>query len=240
MKRFFAVILILVFCFSFAACGSKKDSKGTAESTTKTTTTAKEAETETTTEAPTTTTTTEAVKKTKLPEKVKIVYNTYVPGENTGWINEITVIGDDMLKMDVTTRGQDMTPQGNYAWHYFKSKGDGKWDDYYTNGKEAWRLYRENIGDGNTNPFLLPAGMIKAEDTRYKDNATDQHETVNITGLGDLDTIILTGVESGGGGKLWYSEKLHMYVKGESDNGNSWKIVSYDTTISDFGMEMPK
>lgn len=243
MKRFFAVILILVFCFSFAACGSKKDSKGAAESTTKASTTEKETEAETT-EAPTTTTTEKKSAADNyyidaLPKNVKIVYETYVPFQNNGYVSEITKIGNDLLKMDVSTTGKEMARANNYAWHFYKYKGDGKWDDYYTNGKEDWRLYRENIGDGNTNPMLL-TNLIKDDDTRYKDKATDTHETLSISGLGDVDTVILDKLDQNGKGKMWYCEKIHMYVKTDPENdGNRFTMTVYDTSVTEFGMDVP-
>ena len=175
-----------------------------------------------------------------LPKNVLIVYETYIPFQNNGYINKYIKIGNDLLKEDVSTTGKDMTPANNYAWHYYKYKGDGLWDDYYTNGKEDWRLYREDIGADNTNPLLL-TGIIQDDDTRYIDKATDTHEKITIEGLGEVDTIILDKLDQNGKGKMWYCEKIHMYVKTDpEDDGNRFTMTVYDTSVTDLGMEVPK
>ncbi|MBO4445947.1 MAG: hypothetical protein IKT04_05075 [Clostridia bacterium] len=248
-KKIIVILLAVLMCLTLVACGDKK--KGAESSKNVTTTKAStEVEADETDEPEATENQVSAeIEETSpadnyyldaLPKNVKIVYETYIPFQNNGYVNEYIKIGNDLLKMDVSTTGKDMTRANNYAWHYYKYKGDGLWDDYYTNGKEDWRLYREDIGADNTNPLLL-TGIIQDDDTRYIDKATDTHEKITIEGLGEVDTVILDKLDQNGKGKMWYCEKIHMYVKTDPENdGNRFTMTVYDTSVKDFGMEVPK
>ncbi|MBR6033739.1 MAG: hypothetical protein IKP28_03250 [Clostridia bacterium] len=176
--------------------------------------------------------------KLDMPENVKIHYEHYMPETDQGWIIEVIKIGNNAFRTDVTTHGKDMTPYSNYAYHYYKYKGNGKWNDYYSTNSKPWTLYREDI-DLEAVDAMVNVALRKVE---LPENAkTIGHETLHVDGLGDIDTDIITITDkTNTTTTINYYKKIGLYVKSIEDKHNTtFTIKEYDTSVKSFERSIP-
>lgn len=122
----------------------------------------------------------------------------------------------------------------NY-YFYYEYKGDYKWDSYVHHLDTGWK---EHYFHGNYPSSPQTFGM--GRQYVIQEDYTDQHETIHIDGVGDVDTVIGTLVDYNGSEyTVYYSEQLGFNVKIEN-TVQAWYLTKYDTSVgSGFPHELP-
>ncbi len=175
-----------------------------------------------------------------MPENVRIyAFQDYGPNDNyTGAYFDVIKIGNDALRIQVSTAGKNRTVQNNRGYHYFKYKGNNTWDLYYKNDSKDWYLYTPDVTENQFN------GMINLS---YAPNnaklvANQEHETLHVDGIGDVDTVHLV-IEDGSPDRLidaWYSPELKKNMKVYTQYTQTGsEILTYDTSVTSFGIAVP-
>ena len=120
----------------------------------------------------------------------------------------------------ITTPENDGITNEYYYYHY---KGDYKWNSYCyfsTIGWDSWYFHGNYPSSPQIYCFGKPWNIL--------DNYSDEHETIYIEGVGNVDTV--KGVDDEGY-TYYYSKKLNMNVKLEVPS-QTWTLIKYDSTVS--------
>ncbi len=121
-------------------------------------------------------------------------------------------------------------------YYYYEYKGDYKWDSYAHSYDKGWK---EHYFKGNYPSS--PQTFCMGRQYVILDNYTDEHETISIEGVGDVDTVKGTLEDYNGTlYTVYYSEKLGFNVKVEN-TVQVWYLTKFDTNVnSSFPHELPK
>ena len=175
-----------------------------------------------------------------MPKNVRIyAFQDYGPtSNNQGVYFDVIKIGNNALRTQVSTFGKNRVVQNNKGYHYFKYKGDNKWDIYYKTDSKDWYLHTPNatIEQFNT---LMNIGYLLKTDAEIKGK---EHETIHVDGVGDVDTVHIIK-QDGSPDRLideWYSSKLKRNIKIYTQYTQSgMEILTYDTSVTSFGINVP-
>ena len=172
-----------------------------------------------------------------MPENVRIyLYQDY--GNNQGVYFDVIKIGNNALRTQVSTTGANRVIQNNKGYHYFKYKGDNKWDLYYKNDTKDWYLYTPDVTLDQFNSFMnLNYVRNVAPEEEWK-----EHEAINVDGIGNVDTIHVVRTD-GSEDRLideWYSTELKRNIKTYVQYTKvASEILTYDTSVTSFGIDVP-
>lgn len=114
--------------------------------------------------------------------------------------------------------------KGNYKWDSYSHTLEKGWDDYYFHGN--YPSSPQTFGMGRQYVIL--------------DDYTDEHETINVEGLGEVDTVKGTLVDYNGTEyTVYYSKQLGFNIKVEN-TVQAWYLTKFDTSVgSSFPHELP-
>ena len=217
IRKLLALTFLFLFSLSLVACSPLKNEKENTSEKEKT----------------------QTIKYLQMPENVKMASQTYRPDTDNGNITVITKLGNNMLRTDVTTHGEDMIPDNNKTCHYYQYKGNNLWDVYYKNNRQVWELSQKDLTSEKVDAMV---NIFRVYDYITKPAPDCQHETVYVEGLGDVDTQIVHNADAANGGKVlyFYAESIHRYVKTISDVDSSTSLLTlYDTNVTSFEMDVP-
>ena len=174
--------------------------------------------------------------KLNMPENVRIRLEKTYPDLKQGAILETYKLGNDLVTTQVSTSA-DMTPLNNWAYHYYKYKGNNTWDDYYRSNKEDWRLYRENI---NLKQLKAVVDLGGINNPLPEETQDAKHEIINVTGLGDVDTVILEKENENSTTYIYYSNEYNLKIKVTQSSDDTTDIIKvYDKSITSFPISIP-
>ena len=110
-----------------------------------------------------------------------------------------------------------------------------KWDSYVHNLDTGWK---EHYFHGNYPSSPQTFGM--GRQYVIQDEYTDEHETINVEGLGDVDTVKGTLVDYNGTEyTVYFSKQLGFNIKVEN-TVQAWYLIKFDTSVSSsFPHELP-
>ncbi|MBR6253029.1 MAG: hypothetical protein IKR04_04230 [Clostridia bacterium] len=122
----------------------------------------------------------------------------------------------------------------NY-YFYYKYKGDYKWDSYVHYLDTGWK---EHYFHGNYPSSPQTFGM--GRQYVIQEDYTDEHETIFVEGLGDVDTVKGTLVDYNGTEyTVYYSKQLGFNIKYENI-AQAWYLTKFDTSVgASFPHELP-
>ncbi len=175
-----------------------------------------------------------------MPENVRIyAFQDYGPSNNNqGVYFDVIKIGNNALRTQVSTAGTNRVVQNNKGYHYFKYKGDNKWDLYYRTDSKDWYLYTPDVTLEQFNTFMNI--NYKLQDTAELEGK--EHETIHVDGIGDVDTIHIVRTD-GSEDRLvdeWYSTELKRNIKTYVQyTQTASEILTYDTSVTSFGIDVP-
>jgi hypothetical protein len=109
------------------------------------------------------------------------------------------------------------------SYYYYHFQGDYIWTSYCYFSNEGWDnwYYKGNYPSS-------PQSFCFGRPWNILDNYTDEHETINIEGVGAVDTVKGTDDE---GYTYYYSKDLGFNVKIEN-NVQVWYLSKYDTSVT--------
>ena len=109
------------------------------------------------------------------------------------------------------------------SYYYYHFQGDYIWTSYCYFSNEGWDnwYYKGNYPSS-------PQSFCFGRPWNILDNYSDEHETVNIEGVGAVDTVKGTDDE---GYTYYYSKDLGFNVKIEN-NVQVWYLSKYDTSVT--------
>ena len=120
-------------------------------------------------------------------------------------------------------------------YYYYEYKGDYKWDSYAHFYDKGWDThYFKGNYPASPQTFCMGRQYV------IQDNYTNEHVTINIEGLGDVDTVKGTMMDYGDKEyTVYYSEKLGFNVKVEN-TVQAWYLTKFDTNVgSSFPHALP-
>ena len=120
-------------------------------------------------------------------------------------------------------------------YNYYEYKGDYKWDSYAHTLEGGWK---EHYFHGNYPSSPQTFGM--GRQYVIQDEYTNEHETIYVDGIGDVDTVKGTLIDYNGTEyTVYYSEKLGFNIKVEN-TVQAWYLTKFDTSVgSSFPHELP-
>ena len=175
-----------------------------------------------------------------MPKNVRIyAFQDYGPtNNNQGVYFDVIKIGNNALRTQVSTLGKNRVVQNNKGYHYFKYKGDNKWDIYYKTDSKDWYVHTPNATLEQFNTFMN-IGYLSKIDAEINGK---EHETIHVDGIGDVDTVHIVE-QDGSPDRLvdkWYSSKLKRNIKIYTQyNQSGMEILTYDTSVTSFGISVP-
>ncbi len=171
----------------------------------------------------------------KLPENVDLVWETDEKNTNDGELRKEYKRGNNILVYPFSIEDGVIKDGTNNAitnqYYYYHYQGEYNWTSYvyyYGQGWDNWYF------DGNypSSPQNYSFGRPWTVLDEYSDN----HESIEIEGLGTVDTV--TGTDEKGY-TYYYSKELGLNVKIENI-AQSWTLVKYDTNVTSvFPYELP-
>ena len=175
-----------------------------------------------------------------MPENVRIyAFQDYGPNNNNmGVYFDVIKIGNNALRTQVNTTGKNRVVQNNKGYHYFKYKGDNKWDLYYRTDSKDWYLYTPDVTVEQFNTFMN-INHATREESELEGN---EHETIHVDGIGDVDTVhlVLPDPTPDRLVETWYSPELKRNIKMYTQYTQTGaEILTYDTSVTSFGIAVP-
>ena len=175
-----------------------------------------------------------------MPENVRIyAFQDYGPNNNNqGVYFDVIKIGNNALRTQVSTAGKNRVIQNNKGYHYFKYKGDNKWDLYYRTDSKDWYLYTPDVTLEQFNTFMnINYKLYNVSELEGK-----EHEKMHLDGIGDVDTIHIVRTDGSEDRVVdeWYSPELKRNIKSyEQYTQVASEILTYDTSVTSFGIDVP-
>ncbi len=222
-------IICLVMCFLLTGCGENNEKQTTTKND-KTDTQTEQQEEQQTEQS-----TTEEIR----PD-IKIANTWMSMPENVDmyWKSD-SIYEDDYELFTENKRGNDVMRYGervtngvhvdgsnglftNY-YYYYKYQGDYKWPSYvyyYNQGWDYWYFTGNYPASPQVFCFGRPWNIL--------DNYSDEHETITIEGVGEVDTV--KGVDDEGY-TYYYSKDLNMNVKIENEV-QVWSLIRFDANVT--------
>lgn len=171
----------------------------------------------------------------KMPSNVNIFWRMDVKNSSDYSItrtykrgNDIMVFGESFENgVYITTENDGITNE----YYFYHHQGDYIWTSYCYFSNEGWDnwYYKGNYPSS-------PQSYCFGRPWNILDNYSDNHVTITIEGIGDVDTV--TGVDDEGY-TYYYSKDLGFNVKIENVV-QTWYLTSFDTTVTpDFPRALP-
>ena len=171
----------------------------------------------------------------KLPENIDLVWETDEKNTNNGELRKEYKRGNNIMFYPYSVENGTLVDGTNNAiinqYYYYHYQGDYKWTSYVYYHNKGWDNWYFN-----GNYPASPQNYSFGRPWTILDNYSDNHETIEIEGLGKVDTVIGTDDQ---GYTYYYSRDLGFNVKIEN-SAQSWTLIKYDTKVSSsFPYELP-
>ena len=171
----------------------------------------------------------------KLPKNVDLVWETDEKNTNDGGLRKEYKRGNNIMYYPYSIENGVLIDGSNNAitnqYYYYHYQGDYKWTSYvhfFDKGWDNWYFNGNYPSSPQNYSFGRPWTIL--------DNYSDDHATIEIEGLGEVDTVIGTDEK---GYTYYYSKDLGFNVKIEN-SVQSWTLTKYDTNVSSvFPYELP-
>ena len=166
-----------------------------------------------------------------LPENINFYWRIDEKNTNNYSVTEEYKRGNNVMRGG-ESRKNGTRPSSEANWldnryYYYEYQGDYKWKSYVHYLDTGWKDYYFN-GNYPSSPQTFCMGRPYD----ILDNYSDTHVTINIEGLGEVDTVVGTLVEFDGDEyTLYYSKDLGMNVKIEN-TVQAWYMTKYDANVS--------
>ena len=238
MKRVLFLAITIMFCICLTACGDENGSTVQNEVVNNSETANYQENTEETSQ-PLTREIKAANVWMSLPENVDMHWRMDDKNSTKGSICIENKRGNNvMIGSESWDNGSRPKSEANWLdnhYYYYEYKGDYKWDSYVHFYDKGWDEHYFN-GNYPSSPQTFCMGRQYV----IQDNFTDEHETIYIEGLGDVDTVKGTLVDYYDKEyTVYYSEKLGFIVKVENAV-QVWYLTKFDTNVSSsFPHELP-
>ena len=171
----------------------------------------------------------------KMPQNVDLVWRTDEEDEYNYSITQEYKRGNDILMYPISVNdGQYITGANGMItneYYYYHYLGNYTWSSYVYYHNKGWDTW---YFKGNYPPSTQSYSFGKV--WNILDNYSDDHKTINIEGVGEVDTV--KGVDDSGY-TYYYSKDLNMNVRIEN-NIQAWYLTKFDTNVSsDFPYALP-
>lgn len=161
-----------------------------------------------------------------MPENVDMYWKSEAKSEDDYELIEENKRGYNVMKYgERVINGKHINASNNgiaNEYYYYHYQGDYKWSSYVYFRNQGWDYWYFN-GNYPSSPQVYCFG----KPWNILDNYSDEHESVNIEGVGTVDTV--KGVDDEGY-TYYYSKDLNMNVKIEN-NAQVWSLTKFNTNV---------
>ncbi len=169
-----------------------------------------------------------------LPENVDLYWRTDVKGANEYETkteykrnNDVMTYVEGLKDDAYVTQNQGGAGEEYYFYHYLEDYNWSSYGHFVEKGWDSWYFKGVYPASPQSYCFGKPWNIL--------DDYSDNHETIEIEGIGAVDTVTGTDDE---GYTYYYSKDLGFNVKIEN-NVQTWQLVKFDTNVSGFPHDLP-
>lgn len=163
----------------------------------------------------------------KMPENVDMYWRSDAKNEDDYELFEENKRGYNVMRYgERVINGKHINASNNgiaNEYYYYHYQGDYKWSSYVYFRNQGWDYWYFN-GNYPSSPQVFCFG----KPWNILDNYSDEHETVNIDGVGEVVTV--KGVDDEGY-TYYYSKDLNMNVKIEN-KAQVWYLTKFVTNVT--------
>ena len=229
LKRLCVIIFCICLCYILTGCGAKDESKTAGESEEAKSQETQNNSTELRPEIKTANTW------MSMPENVDMYWKSEAKSEDDYETFIENKRGNNVMRYgERVTNGKVINASNNgiaNEYYYYHYQGDYTWSSYVYFHDQYWD-YWYFVGNYPSSPQAFCFG----KPWNILDNYSDEHETVNIEGVGAVDTV--KGVDDEGY-TYYYSKDLNMNVKIEN-KAQTWSLTKFVANVTTgFPHELP-
>lgn len=162
-----------------------------------------------------------------MPENVDMYWKSDVKDEDDYELFEENKRGYNVMRSgERVINGKHINASNNgiaNEYYYYHYQGDYKWSSYVYFHNQGWDYWYFN-----GNYPSSPQAFFFGKPWNILDNYSDEHESLNIEGVGAVDTV--KGVDDEGY-TYYYSKDLNMNVKIEN-KAQTWSLTKFVTNVT--------
>ena len=162
-----------------------------------------------------------------MPENVDMYWRSDAKSEDDYELFEENKRGNNVMRYgERVINGEHINASNNgiaNEYYYYHYQGDYKWSSYVYFRNQGWDYWYFN-GNYPSSPQVFCFGRP----WNILDNYSDEHETVNIEGVGSVDTV---KGEDDEGYTYYYSKDLNMNVKIEN-KAQVWYLTRFNANVT--------